>query len=85
LACGCLVPAVGGDLGECAVASHSLEFIPAQGLAFAEATIPEEEPSEDGEDDRIDPELVEAEGLPRLACPFVLYHSLFYLSCLSVG
>ena len=85
LACGCLVPAVDGDLGECAVASHSLEFIPAQGLAFAEATIPEEEPSEDCEDDRIDPELVEAEGLSRLTCPFVLYHSLFYLSCLSIG
>ena len=61
---GGLLPAVDGDLGEGTLIHHLAEFVPTHILILAEATIPEEEPSEDSEDDRVDPEFVEAEGTP---------------------
>ena len=53
--------AVNGDLGKSTLMHHLAELIPAGIFALIEASIPEENAPEGGEDDGINPELSEVE------------------------
>lgn len=55
------VRAVNGDLGKSTLMHHLAELIPAGIFALIEASIPEENAPEGGEDDGVNPELSEVE------------------------
>ena len=53
--------AIDGDLGEGTLVHHLTELVPAGVLAFVESVVPEEDASENGEDDGINPEFSKVE------------------------
>ena len=53
--------AIDGDLGEGTLVHHLTELVPAGVLALVESVVPEEDASEDGEDDGINPEFSKVE------------------------